>query len=183
MRKSITVIADASCTQAPWWRKSGSRAASSQSQSEEESSQSLKVVGWDKKAGKEAMTRNIGGLKLNPEESSVESTPSVLKRGRQGFGGNKGAGQVASTPTTPLGDCSNRSPTVMTSNLTRKWTKIARASSTGKGNGPLIMDSDRRPTIDHDEEQGGKRQCMDICEDENKESFQVVAGYQHHWVQ
>ena len=90
---------------------------------------------------------------------------------------------MASTPTTPLGDCSNRSPTMITSNLTRKWTKIARASSTSNGNGPLIMDSNRRPTIDHDEEQGGKRQCMDICEDENKENFQVVAGYQHHWVQ
>ena len=45
------------------------------------------------------------------------------------------------------------------------------------------MDSNHRPTIDHDEERGGKRQCMDICEDENKENFQVVASYQHHWVQ
>ena len=78
---------------------------------------------------------------------------------------------MANTPTTPLGDCSNKSPTVITSNLTRKWTKIARASSTSNGNGPLIMDSNRRPTIDHDEEQGGKRQCMDICEDENKKNF------------
>ena len=177
------VIAGASRTQAPWWRKSGSRVASSQSQSEKDSSQSLKVVGWDKEAGEETMMRNIGGLNLNLEESSAESTPSVLKRGRQGFGGNKGADQVASTPTTPLGDYSNRSLTVITSNLTRKWTKIAHASSTGNGNGPLIIDSDRRPTIDHDEEQGGKRQCMDICEDENKENFQVVAGYQHHRVQ
>ena len=50
----------------------------------------LKVVGWDKKASKEALTRNIGGLNLNLDESSAESTPSVLKRGRQGFGGNKG---------------------------------------------------------------------------------------------
>ena len=78
---------------------------------------------------------------------------------------------MANTPTTPLGDCSNKSPTVITSNLTRKWTKIARASSTSNGNGPLIMDSNRRPTIDHDKEQGGKRQCMDICEDENKKNF------------
>ena len=183
VRKSITVIADASRTQAPWWRKSGSRAVSSQSQSDEESSQLLKVVGWDKKASKEAMTRNIGGLNLNLDESSAESTPSVLKRGRQGFTGNKGADQVARTPTIHLGDCSNRSPTVITLNLTRKWTKIARASSTSNGNGPLIMDSNRRPTIDYDEEQGGKRQCMDICEDENKENFQLVAGYQHHRVQ
>ena len=90
MRKSVTVIAGASRIQASWWRKSGSRAISSQSQSEEESSQSLKVVGWDKKASKEAMMRNIGGLNLNLDESSAESTPSVLKRGRQGFGGNKG---------------------------------------------------------------------------------------------
>ena len=116
MRKSVTVIASASRTQAPWWRKSGSRAVPSQSQSEEESSHSLKVVRWDKKASKEAMTRNIGGLNLNLDESSAESTLSVLKRGRQGFGGNKGTDQVASTPTTPLGDCSNRSPTVITSN-------------------------------------------------------------------
>ena len=90
MRKSVTVIASASCTQAPWWRKSGNRNASSQSRFKEDASQSLKVVGWDKKASKETMTRNIGGLNLNPEESSAESTSSVLKRGRQGFSGNKG---------------------------------------------------------------------------------------------
>jgi len=127
--------------------------------------------------------RIIGGLNLNLEESNAKSTPSVLKRGRKGFGGNKGADQVASTPTTPLGDYSNRSPTVTPSNLTRKWTKIARASSTCNVNGPLIMDSDHRPSIDKDEEQGGKRQCMDICRDDNKVNFQVVAGFQYHWMQ
>jgi len=82
MRKSVMVIAGASHTQAPWWRKPGSKAASSQSQSEEASSQSLKVVGWGKETGKETMIRNIGGLNLNPEESNAESTPSVPKRGR-----------------------------------------------------------------------------------------------------
>ena len=38
VRKSVTVIAGASRTQAPWWRNTGSKAASSQSLSEEASS-------------------------------------------------------------------------------------------------------------------------------------------------
>lgn len=42
------------------------------------------------------------------------------------------------------------------------------------------MDTDRRPRLESGEEQGGKRQCMDIYDTEDKENFQVVAGFQHH---
>ena len=152
MRKSVKVIAGASRTQASWWRKLGSKAAFSQSQYEEASSQLLKVVGWGKEVGKETMMRNIGSLNLNLEESNVELTPSVLKIGRQCFSGNKGCDQVASTPTTTLGDCSNRSQTLTPPKLSRKWTKIARAPSTGKHSGPLLMETDRRPSVDQEEE-------------------------------
>ena len=152
VRKSVKVIASASHTQALWWRKPGSKAASSQSQFEEASSQSLKVVGWGKEVGKEIMMRNIGGLNLNLEESNADLTPSVLKIGRQSFSGNKGCDQVASTLTTPLGDYSNRSQTLTPPKLSRKWTKIARAPSTGKHSGPLLMETDRRPSVDQEEE-------------------------------
>lgn len=90
VRKSVTVIVGASHIQAPWWRKPGSKVASSQSLSEEASSQSLKVVGWGKEAGNEIMMRNIGGLNWSPERSSAELTPSVPKRGSQCFSGTKG---------------------------------------------------------------------------------------------
>lgn len=38
------------------------------------------------------------------------------------------------------------------------------------------MNTDHRPSVDQEEEQRGKRQCMDIYEDDNKENFQVVVG-------
>nr|POE88926.1 hypothetical protein CFP56_54680 [Quercus suber] len=99
--------------------------------------------------------RNIGGLNLNPEGSSVKSTPSVPKRGRQCFIGNKGCDQATSTPTNPLGDYLNRSQTMTPSKLNRKWTKLARAPSIGKHSGPLLMDTNHRPSIDQEKEQGG----------------------------
>ena len=36
------------------------------------------------------------------------------------------------------------------------------------------MDTDRRPSVDQEEEQVGKRQHMDICKGDNKENFQMV---------
>ena len=39
---------------------------------------------------------------------------------------------------------------------------------------PLLMDTDRRPSVDQEEEQVGKRQRKDICKGDNKENFQMV---------
>lgn len=86
-------------------------------------------------------------------------------------------------PTNPLGDCFNRSQNLTHSKLTRKWTKLACAPSTSNLIGPLLMNTDHRPSVDQEEEQRGKRQCMNICEDDNRENFQVVVGSQHHRMQ
>ena len=73
-----------------------------------------------------------------------------------------------------MDNCSNRSQTLTSLKLTRKWTKLAHAPSIGNHIRPLLMDTDRRPSVDQEEEQVGKRQRMDICKGDNKENFQMV---------
>ncbi|KAK9992304.1 hypothetical protein SO802_027289 [Lithocarpus litseifolius] len=84
--------------------KPGSKADSSQSQSEEVSGKSMKAVGSGKDASNETMLRDIGGSNLNFEGSSAETVPSMPKNVRQSFNATKVCAHVASPPTIPLGD-------------------------------------------------------------------------------
>ena len=80
----------------------------------------------------------------------------------------------------PLGDCTNVASPLIPAQRTRKWTKLLCDSNEENEAAPILMDFDRRLGLEFGDEQGGKRQCMDICDIENKENFQVVVGFQHH---
>lgn len=79
-----------------------------------------------------------------------------------------------------LGDCSNRITLLIPAKLVRKWSKLTCDSNSKNQATLLLMDFDHRIGLESNEEQGGKRQCMDICKTEDKENFQVVVGFQHH---
>ena len=80
----------------------------------------------------------------------------------------------------PLGDCSNLASPLIPTQRTRKWTKLFHDSNEENKATSILMDFDRRPGLESSDEQGGKRQCMDVCDLEDKENFQVVVGFQHH---
>lgn len=181
-KKSVTVISGTSRSQAPWWRKPGSKVHSSTAtgQSEEAPARGFGYENIVEVGSPVTMVRDIEGLKSNNKEG-----PKVSKKSKEScansFPCRENVGSHANNPPPmPLGDCTNVTSPQSPAQRTRKWTKLLRDCNEANEAAPILMDFDRRPGLEVGDEQGGKRQCMDICDIEDKENFQVVAGFQHH---
>lgn len=122
------------------------------------------------------MMRDIEGLKLNNKGSSTKSVPSGKKSSRQNFCEIDVGSHATNPPSIPLGDYTNKTHPLTPTKLTKKWNKLACVLNRENQAAPLHMDLDRAPRIESDGEQCGKRQCMDICEEVDKENFQVVTS-------
>ena len=179
-RKSVTVIPGSIRAQAPWWRKPGSQAPPSSKQPESTTDGSMGSDYFIKVVSTENMRRDIKGLKLNIEGCLAERVVNKnISSQHLPYGSNVVSHATLVTPM-PLGDCTNKYVPLTPSKSTRKWSKLTYDIIPKNLNATIQIVSDRRLRLDSEDEQGGKRQCMVICESEDKENFKVVAGFQHH---
>ena len=106
-KKSVTIILGSSRSQAPWWRKPGSKVHSSTGQSEEASDRGFGYENIVEVGSPVTMVRDIEGLKFNNKEG-----PKVSKKNKEScansFPCRENVGSHANnSPPMPLGDCTN----------------------------------------------------------------------------
>lgn len=123
------------------------------------------------------MVKDIKGLKLNKDDSFSDKAPNRETSSKQSPCEVDVASHANISPPMPLGDCSNRTAPLIPAKLVRKWSKLTCDSNSKNQATLLLMDFDHRIGLESNEEQGGKRQCMDICKTEDKENFQVIASF------
>ena len=88
----------------------------------------------------------------------------------------------------PLADTSYRLPSL--TQLTRAWKRLAREVGKGqkennegyvlKTTVNTVDNGKRRMSIDLEESGECKKQCMDVCDGMDDQSFEVMAAWQHH---
>ena len=179
-RKSVTVIPGSIRAQAPWWRKPGSQAPPSSKQPESTTDGSMGSDYFIKVVSTENMRRDIKGLKLNIEGCLAERVVNKNTSSQHLPRGSNMVSHATLVTPMPLGDCTNKYVPLTPSKSTRKWSKLTRDIIPENLNATIQIVSNRRPGLESEDEQGGKRKGMVICESEGKENFEVVAGFQHH---
>ncbi|KAK7840660.1 lysine-specific demethylase 3a-b [Quercus suber] len=154
VKKSVTTILGVSRSQAPWWRKPGSKVHFPTSQPD---NAPVRVEGNENGVGAASpvnIERNVEGLKIYNEDGLF-----VRKKNKETCAKTSpckvNVGSHANSPSPmPLGDCSNLASPLVPAQRSRKWTKLVRDSNEEKEDAPIMMDFDRRPGLESGDEQG-----------------------------